>query len=343
MIIQKKTIFKMVSRNSLLVPALFFLLLVNSTTPMTPALANPLPDGLIMFHVQPISLDPYTQNPINNCDDIVQYTSAVGIMEFDLFFYPAAYGPETTTYSMNAVVQWSETWSVLDWIFFEGGEGTVDINGNQADVAITWPSCPGMNGDVFHAARFIVDVVGHGHFGQINWFDSTVFIGCPPDAFATLPFMTSAEAGVVCSYCYTPCDFSSPCHPFPDPTVLDLVVNQGSTVQSDIQVTVGGGPMGWPCTTFFLGTEEWMDLTAENLGWNDWTLTLTVDASELAPGFHEGWVRMEDHCVGCTKVNLTVIPATSVPDEGDLPDDGDIASVPLPVSTTWGSMKTLYR
>jgi hypothetical protein len=332
-----------VSRFFPVAPILFFLLIANFAAPTTSALANPLPEGLIMIHVQPISLDPYAQNPINNCDDIVQYTTDVGRLEFDLFFYPAAYGPETTTYSMEAVVEWSDTWSVLDWIFFEGGEGTVDISGNQADIAVTWPSCPGMNGDIFHAARFIVDVVGHGHFGQINWFDCFVDIGCPPDAFTTQPFMTSAEAGVVCSYCYTPCDFSSPCHPFPDPTVLDLVVNQGGSVQSDIQVTVGGGPLGWSCTTFFLGSEEWMDVAAENLGWNNWTLTLTVDASELAPGFYEGWVRMEDHCVGCTKVNLTVLPATSVPDEDNRPENGGLTSDPQPLATTWGSLKSLYR
>ncbi len=300
------------------------------------SIANPLPSGVILVHVQPVTSDFCSTNPITDCEDIVQYTDASGTLEFDLYIQLLEFEPPISYYSLNTVVQWSPGWALLDWEFCHDGTGSVDVVGNEATVDIVWPSCPQAEGEVFLAARFVVEVTGYGKFGTLDWNESTVFVGCPPLTYSSFPFLAAAEAGVECSYCFVSCTFEGPCQPVPDPAMLDLSVIQGQASVSEIHIPVFGG-LTWPCAVSFVPTEDWMTFSYEEIGWNDYMVTLTVETAGLEPGFYEGWFRAEDACVGCTKVNLEVLPpVNAVP--GDDPTTG-----PPVVRSTWGTMKTLYR
>ncbi|MGD8394694.1 MAG: hypothetical protein PVF43_04385 [Candidatus Eiseniibacteriota bacterium] len=295
-----------------------------------PCLANPIPEGALLVHVQPVDPGWCSAGAIATCDEIVQYTEMTGELEFDLFVYSTVFDPGTAVYRLLTTVEWPASWTVLDAHVCELGLGDILMNGNQAQLDITWPDCPPMNGYLFHAARFVVDVEGHGHFGDPAAF-SEVYMGCPPDGM-TMGFMNAtAEAGVECGYCFTPCDFQFPCHPVPDTELLALEVRQGETTTAQVHVPIYGGPMGWPCTPLFASSVAWMEVSYEEIGWNDYAVTLDIDTAALAQGAHEGWMRVTDQCTGCTRVLLEVLPPVS-----SAPDDPAR-------ERTWGQVKALYR
>ncbi len=306
--------------------------------PSAPATANPLPEAVLFFHVQPVDPLFCATNTITTCDQIVQYTGDTGLLEFDLFVMQLVEPLDTVIFSLQTVLQWTPGWTLMDWEFCHDGIGTVDVAGDEALVDITWWGCPQQINEVFLAARFVVDVTGHGHFGQLEFLPSTLVLRCPPEEFILQPFTAPAEAGVECAYCFQPCDFSSPCNPQPDPTVIDLTLVQGQTAQRWIDVPISGGDYVWPCPVTFVCTEDWMTVEAAEVEFNHWLLTLTVDTAGLPTGPYEGWVRMEDQCVGCTRVNLQVLTSTGVPDE-----NGHFPTGEPPVQNTWGQMKALYR
>ncbi len=301
-----------------------------------PARANPLPPGGILIHVQPVNPDFCVTNPIADCAQIVSHTDADGVLEFDLFLLTFEFDRPVGIQSLLTMVQWPGQWTLLDYEICHGGEGPVEIIGNQAIMDITWPTCPVWSDEVFLAARFIIDVQGYGSFGQFEGFENTLVAGCPDSPANAYLMVGRADAGVECTYCYTQCNLGSPCNPHPDPDVLELQVPVGQTVQRDIHVPIFGGDLVYPCPTTFVADESWMSLDYEEIGWNDYMVTLTVDTSELQEGFYDGWVRAMDQCVGCTWVNLEVMPPTAVGDY-DLPDG------PEPVASTWGLVKVLYR
>lgn len=295
--------------------------------------ANPLPTGLIFVHVQPPVENFCEINSITMCDEIVQYTDATGILEFDLYLM-VPLGMPMTYYGLQTSLAWPASWVFLGWEACHGGEGWFDPIGNGGALNITWPSCPTTENEVFLAARFVMQVTGYGKFGGADWGEATVTFDCPPDEYSEIIFMTAAEAGVECAYCFQPCDFGSACKPVPDPAELFLSVVQGQSAESQIHVPVLGGGFTMPCTPFFHTTADYMTVTYEEIGWNDYMVTLTVDTEELATGFHQAWFKAVDTCTGCTRVIVEVLPPVNgVPGE----DPGQ------PTLSTWGAMKALYH
>jgi hypothetical protein len=308
---------------------LSLVLLVSQPQPL---LANPLPTSAIFVHVQPVNPDFCDDNPIVSCPEIVQYTQASGLLEFDLFFYPMMAPPPLRISGFETAVEWPSTWDLVGWEICHGGEGTVDLNGNQASIAINWPSCPTMTEDVFLVARLIINVTSHGHLDYSLGGGSSVRIGCPPDVEEWDTWQLSAEAGVECSFCWMPCDFGDYCNPVPDPTLLELQVRQGETAQRDVHFDIVGGGLVYPCPVIFVTTASWLTETHIELGWDEWLVTLEIDTSGLAPGYHQAWLRGEVECVGCTRVLLEVLPPIT-----------GVADPEPPASTSWGRVKTLYR
>jgi hypothetical protein len=296
-------------------------------------LANPLPSGLIFVHVQPPVENFCEIDPITTCEEIVQYTDATGVLEFDLYIM-VPFAIPMTYYGLETALEWPAGWVLLGWEPCHGGEGWFDPIGSGGNLNIIWANCPQTENEVFLAARFIMDVTGYGKFGTSGYGDATVTFDCPPDDYSEIIFMTSAEAGVVCSYCYAPCDFSSACRPVPDPAELHLTIVQGESSESQIHVPVQGGGLMSPCMPSFVTTADYMTVTYEELGWNDYMVTLTVNTEGLATGFHQAWFRAEDTCVGCTEVIVEVLPpVNAVP--GDQPGQPELS--------TWGAMKALYH
>jgi len=312
-------------------------LLIAAAMPQ-PALANPLPEAVIYYHVQPVDPNFCTQTTVTSCPQIVQYTEATGIMEFDLFLM-TAYGSELPVYGLETIVDWPWTWNLLEWEICNGGTGMVDIYYNQAILDLSWPSCPPA-GELFRAMRFVVEVTGYGNFGQHDWHESWIHVECPPDVMDLSPMVASATAGVQCGYCFQPCDFHDPCHPHPTPESLELVLRQGQSVQREIDVFISGGEYPWPCPVTFVPSESWLTVDPVATDYNQWLLTVNIDATGLPLGYYEAWIRMVDECIGCTKVYLEVVdPLSAVPDDED--SEGGDQEPRLPA--TWGRLKALYR
>jgi hypothetical protein len=82
----------------------------------------------------------------------------------------------------------------------------------------------------------------------------------------------------------------------------------------------------------FLASEGWMTVESEVIDFNRFSVTVTVDATDLEEGNYQDWVRTEVECVGCTRVILEVIDPTS-----GVPED------PAMLLNSWGQLKTLYR
>jgi hypothetical protein len=293
-----------------------------------PLTANPLPEAILLIHTQPVDPD-FCANPIRTCDEIVPFTEATGLVEFDLFFMPAGLNPPVEMNTFEAVVQWTGAGAIVDWQICNIGGGTVQAMGNEASLDLYWPFCPVVEDEIFLIARIVVDVGGYGQFRVSEGAPCRIGVGCPVPEYIE-PWPLPATAGVVCSYCFMPCTFQSPCRPSPDPEFLYLDLRQGEIVQRDIHVDVHGGGGVWPCPTGFDTTEPWMTVGAIELAMNEWLATLEIDTSALDPGHYQGWMRAAADCVGCTRVELDVRP----PNTGVSED---------PSSTTWGRVKTLYR
>lgn len=291
-------------------------------------LSNPLPAAMVFTHVQEVNPLFCEQCPIEYCDQIQQYATLTGPVEFDLFVFTGGY---VAVHDLALNLQWPVEWTLVDWAVCQEGEGILEAQDNQADFALTWPQCPEFPTEVFLAARLVFNVTG---FGTLQVRDGTpgIYIGCPPDGFWDWPMCSGGQAGVECSYCYASCDLSLVCRPNLTPGVLDLEAEQGTLIEEHLDVEFNGEF----CTGSYSATEPWIYLDVSFLGPGQDELTVTIDTNTLAPGEYYAWIRGESHCVGCTRVLLNVLPAMqSVPEDPCLPPSRD--------AETWGRVKALYR
>lgn len=294
--------------------------------------ANPIPDSAIFTHVQSPNPAFCDQVSTLDCEAIVQYTEATGRLEFDVFLWPLFYMGEQVQ-DLHFTATWPASWGFVEASLCNGAEGSIDVQGNLATVSASWPDCPTMGADAFLVARIVLDVTEHGEFAYRYDLDYGITWGCHEYPPTWLGALEGAEAGIECGYCYTDCGFQMLCHPQLSPATLDVEIPRGLSDQYTIDAIV----YSWeePCTPSFSGTESWMSLAVEQIDWERYTVTLTVDTQGLGPGEYSGWVIGEDDCRDCTRVNLTVTHNQGIEEpEDDRPPDP---------STTWGQIKTLYR
>jgi hypothetical protein len=297
-----------------------------------PAGANPWPEYLMFTHVQPP--DPTFCDRISTmrCDEIIQYTEATGQLEFDLFLWRwLGYSFD----SLAVTATWPATWGFVEASLCNGGQGSIDVQGNRAVVGASWlPDCPQV-ADAFLVARFVLDVTENGEFEMGNG-PQYLIVGCPPyERNEDLELWAPAEAGVECEYCYQDCDFDHVCRPGLSPRTLDITLPQGCSDRYTLTGYSGADPPEYMCPPSFSVTEGWMESAVEPLGEFEYRLTLTVHTQGLEPGDYSGWVTMEQDCRACTRVNLTVTDSQGI-EEPDEP-------VPPVDAKTWGQIKTLYR
>lgn len=318
-----------VSASRSVLRAIFVGLIVTLTVAVPGRLAaNPIPEAAVFVHVQPEDPDA-CDNPLLSCDDIVQYTDASGVLEFDVYLSTSMVWPLQVS-SLQVEVEWPEAWDLIDYVACGGAMGEITVSGSSALLDLQWPDCPIADGDVFLAARFVLNVTENGDFRGTS-FEPSAMVGCPPDEMPVGPMPVSAEAGVECSYCWTACDFDYVCRPTPSEELVQLELHQGEVDDVEISVFVMGDP-DWPCWLECVGTESWMAVEDEVIDYYWHKLTLTVDTAGLEPGFYDGWVEIESTCMGCTKVILEVLPeVNSVPGED-----------PATVETTWGKLKDAH-
>ncbi|MFH1144624.1 MAG: hypothetical protein V1774_08790 [Candidatus Eisenbacteria bacterium] len=290
--------------------------------------ANPLPNSICQVHVQ--APDPaYCDHPITSCEQVVPYTHATGILEFDVLIINA----EGHTTSLQTSVSWPASWELIEYEICIPAQGDVQVQGNELLLDLAWPDC--LEAWMIPVARVVLNVTENGFCTAGG---GEIFVGCEPYTFQDFPLPGQAEAGAGCAHCVAPCALD-PCRPSLDPASLDMETARGEILVENIHVDISGSYGMEPCTEMiFYGTESWMEVIAH---WDPsyWSveLELIVDATLLEPGTYHGWVKGEDACIDCTEVLLTVFDnALSVPDERDHPD-------PAPGTLDWGWIKALYQ
>jgi hypothetical protein len=298
-----------------------------------PAHANPVTEFVVFVHIQQPDPDQCENNPITSCEDIVQYTTEMGVLEFDLYIW--TYLSEPPMHSLEAALVWPQSWEFLEWEVCNLGQAEFELTSTGANVSMAWEHCPPMENNLFLAARFVLDVTCEGYFTRDDWM---VWSYCPPEDWSSM--FWRGHAGVQCSYNYLPCDWEFVCSPsFHGLNELHLEVLQGESVQESLELG------SCDCDQELLDihdTERWMALEVEWLSSWEGIVTLTVDTSGLEVGSYEGWVVADGSgqggFVSCVKVYLDVLPsAQGIPDEDDLPNTGDIEEM------SWGKIKVLYK
>jgi hypothetical protein len=297
--------------------------------------ANPLPPTAIFTHVQAPDPTFCDQSPLMHCAQIVQYTEATGVLEFDLFVWTFFAGQQLDAVQLTA--EWPAEWGFVEGSLCNGAHGTMNVQGHRAVINASWaPDCPTMETEVLLFGKILLNVTDRGEFGYSYSGPHTLTWGCPPNEWTEeLAAFVGAEAGIECSHCYTDCGFDMVCLPEMTPHTLAVELPQGQIGEYGIDVTVWMWEQ--PCPINFIPTESWMALGVEQLDWEHYRVSLTVDTSGMEPGEYSGWVRGESDCVDCCRVVLTVLDSQGIEEEPvekeDLP--GTVGS--------WGRVKNLYR
>ncbi len=322
---------------ALLILGIPLLLFTLSIAWIFPVRANPLPDAMVFTHVQPYEPDFCSQTTITTCEQIVQYTTERGLMEFDIFIYPLAHAGQPVYAFESSFGDWPADWQLLSTEICSPGEGTIEVIGRMAVLDLVWPTCPTPPpGEVMLACRFVFDAPTYG--GPCFCFSGAFLThGCPPNTFTVDAYASGAKSGIECAYCYTDCGFEPVCRAvlYPDEVTVEVV--QGEILQEQITSSLFGGA---GCVASYDATEPWMELIVEPQGSQSDLLTVTIDTAGLDPGLYSGYVRGQSDCAGCTRVVLTVNPVSQGVSERDPEDPGGQG---IEIETSWGRLKGQYR
>lgn len=317
------------------------LLMMGLLVATAPSLANPLLDCAVLVHVQPFEPDFCSTSTISTCEQVMQHTAETGLLEFDLFVYTPGWGFDLPVSALSGACQWPPDWQYVGHEICHGGDGLIDVVGPGALLDLYWPECPRMSGEVFLAARFLLEVPNHGKFDfPVIGTQSNIAIECPPDEqILWVPLTCSAEAGVVCDYCQVPCDLTASCDPQPSPSVLELQCFPGETAGGQISGSIAGHDELYICDELFVETDtDWLSHDLWHQQWEGiFEIEVEADASGLGPGTYETWLRVIADCAGCTRVVLNVRDPQTIPDQ-------DPDGAPQPAGdTSWGRLKQIYR
>jgi hypothetical protein len=271
--------------------------------------ANPVPPSVSMVHFPEQPMGSCAAIPFLNCVEVRQSTPELGAVEFDLIvdFLGAVYPVEGTF-----AVDWPEDWTVLQYEVCLPG-ATIEFEEHGAWIYF--------DQDCYsRVARFVMNVTCFGRLRSEGWGEDVL----------GWPWFTEAIpgwAGDECNDCDLPCDvmeIGETCQPHFEPGNLYLSAEQGAVVVAEADLYSST----WieACDVIVGATVPWISPDVEHLSGGCYRVTVSADASGLAPGEHIGWVRAtSEPCTRCMKVILTVTGAT--PAE----------------AASWGKIKVLYR
>jgi hypothetical protein len=291
---------------------------------VAPISANPLPPGVVLCHVHPWDQYFCNQNPISDCNDINQYSEAVGDVEFDLYYIGMAEQIE----SISLEIGWPSNWTFVD--FENCSEGFPLWDAYPDHCNLEWyfvPPVEWVPGEPFLLGRLRLDV---GGFGSLIWINGW----CEGEPMGHDVWLGPAMAGVGDCFCYTNCaGLGLACGMAMDPEILEIDVDIGETAEGLLSGPVRFGNFGEVCPVEFVCDEPWVMLTVEwpEVYWAD--ITVTVDATDLPLGHHTAVVRAESECVDCSEVIVHVREPSGIGD--DEPALYETVSV--------GKIKNLYR
>ena len=285
------------------------------------ASANPLPDSALLIHVH--SWDPgfCQNNPISSCPDVVQYAEVEGDVEFDLFL-ANPYGFISSFANASMTVSWPQNWQLTSFESCSGGTVTTNPGDHLVGVQIDYQA-PFEPGPWAFLGRFRMQVSGFGALA----FSSVSFGG------QFYGVVGPAQAGVDCTYSSLDCSNLMPaCGAHIQPDLLELHVPQGGTVTGTMTAWTSWNGFQ-PCPVQFMEMADWMELDVD---WDEYyyqaNLTITVNASGLAPGTYPAVIRAVSQIAYCASVLVHVEPVSSVP-----------VSDPITRATSWGEIKRMYR
>lgn len=293
------------------------------------ASANPLPECVLFVHVHPWQQDFCQTNPITECSQVVQHTTAEGDVEFDLFLDGSVLRMMgVPSYSRVAMeVRWPESWQ------FTAAEscrpGTLETEQTPEGAVLRFlfsspvsTESPAL--DLIGRVRLSVQGFGSLESSHITLDEGP--IGCAGGP---------AQAGVECEYCFLTCRYWEGCGASMTPRELALDVLQGWTAQGTILANIRYDGHFEPCIVEFAEDVPWMSLQVDLQNPIRAEILVTVDAEYLPLGLHEAWVRGVSECQDCVRVRVNVLDSTGVP--GEPPEDPPVSG------QTWGGIKNRYR
>jgi len=290
-----------------------------------PSAANILPESALLIHVQPVTGTCATS--ITSCDEIVDTAPTLGAWEFLMFFMPIHWqqaGEPVDISALDCELVWPEAWE-----FVEGevctGSGYADLYTPPQDFHVGWqwgcPDLPIGHHEVFLVARFVFNVTEPGSFGFTNpLWGNTVTLGCY-NPFVSYAKGCGAEVALPCDYTHIPCGYGPTCYIGFTPDQLALSAPPGGTATGETELWTDLCYLG-----SLTGMADWLTVSATQIGFNHYQVLVTADASDLAVGTYESWIRAEAETIGrCLPVTFTV---------------GEVTPTNLP---SWGAIKALYR
>jgi hypothetical protein len=138
--------------------------LLGLMTAPQPCLANPLPAFGAVWNVHPWQQDFCAANPITQCSQAAQYTTATGVMEFDIFVL-SNMGP-TTLNDVTVTVSWPSSWS---YVLFDCcsayGDWDEVPGANQRTIHLTYSTAVTFSGP-YLVGRLKLNCPGYGNLSS---------------------------------------------------------------------------------------------------------------------------------------------------------------------------------
>lgn len=293
-----------------------------------PATANILPEAVMLIHVQPAPPERDScATTITSCDQIVRTTSAEGLVEFLIFFYPVAHQDYHFPIShLTTNLVWPDTWSFVRWSACGGAEGSLQSEGTSHALSLAWPACPRISGTIFQVASVVLNVTGPGKL-TLDPFMVPVWLDCPPDGFYAQASSAFAAAGMECGYSHSTCEHGDGCTPVFNPEELALSARVGEIAegQAPFAAYSSSGPI---CPLTAIPDTSWVRASVvQDNGFNS-HLVVTADATGLSEGVHHAWIEVKSYAAArCLRVDFTVTPRDPDP----------------VISQSWGRIKDRYR
>jgi len=298
-----------------------FALLLAAILLTASAGANPLPNAWVFVHVHSGT------DIIGTCEEVIQFTSATGVLTFDLFLWPSVLffsQEELGLGEASGEFEWPATWEFVETSLPQGVAGEItSLEPNRYSIDVTWPSCPTQTPErpLFHIARFRLNVTDEG-MCRIGG-PTCLWKACYPELMPGVDSASGVPAWAgACSDCPWPCGQYGRRMSYgsgPGEEFLDLQVEAGKSITGEIPVSFPTSG-AYSTNPVFDATEPYLTVEATLVSPAYYSLEVTADASSLAPGEYLDHIRTAaESCTWCCPVNLTVLPATAVESGGDAP------------------------
>jgi hypothetical protein len=305
------------ARSALALPLLGAFLLAVAPS----AHGNPYPGKILLTHVQPVGGSLCDGLPISSCEQITQWTSEMGVLEFDPMLDWALGDPPPECTDLWISFEWPAAWRFVGAEVCGAPQGDLELTGNRGVIHWSTTRDLPMGESVMGLARLMLDVTTPGSFLVLG------FAGCEEGTYYQ-PY--GARAGPACGDCFevAPCSHDPLRVPRADLESLELRAPVDSTAVG--RFSAHSTQADGRGTLSFTASDPWISLHAELTfpphSAQTYRITVSAGGDHRDPGVYEGWVEMRSaDCYACVPVVLTVSENTPAAAE------------------SWGSLKNRFR